>query len=418
MRLHLKVLACFVVCSIAVGGTATARERRRAAPSANIRILENSEFDEDHGVSSGTGTKSDPYVFSGLELNSLHIENTDKYIEMKKNTIARTLLLDWVGDRVKVHYNRIGTLIANRNVRRTGAPTSGGIVHNTIGNVQQLRHWDGLFAYNTVGTPETIGQRGANFDGFNGARFERNTIYGWVDARVHGHHHSSDFGSSSHMHDGRHHGLDHTQRYHRVSVTNNVIHAKHDYALAWLDTRHAGNDRTAPSEQDKTLNEPHAHHTRMRFAGNRLQGAGILVNVFNADDNKHVRTYRGMVEIENNRVSLSKDDFFSGRQLMGIDIRNAKDVHTHIAGNRIVGWKAGNGLLAFLEQWDSNAGIHLQNVDKADVMILSNYVENRTFGVRAQNFTVSVEWTIAKLVTKNVDERVSYENVPRKPQAA
>jgi hypothetical protein len=203
-----------------------------------------------------------------------------------------------------------------------------------------------------------------------------------------------------------------------VSVTNNVIHAKHDYALAWLDTGHAGNDRTAPSEQDKALNDPHAHHTKMRFAGNKLTGAGILVDVFNADDRHHVRTYRGMVEVANNRIALGKDDFFSGRQLMGIQIRNAKDVHTHIAGNRIVGWKTGNGVLAMLEQWDSNAGILLQNVDKADVMILSNYVENRTFGVHAMNFTVSVQWTIGKLVTKNVEERVAYENVPRKPKAA
>lgn len=425
MRRPMAVLAFLVACSVLLVGTAVGGERRRrAAPTMHIRIVDNSDFDEEHGVSSGTGTKSDPYVFEGLEINSLHIENTDKYVEIKKSRIAGNLVLDWIGDRAEVHANTIGRLHVNRNVRRTGAPTSGSIVRNRFDVVLQLRHWDGVFAHNTVGTPGKLDRRGANFDGFNGARFDRNTIYGWVDARLHGHHHSSGFddGSGSHDHsahmNGGHAAPDHSQRYHRVSVTNNVIHAKHHYGLAYLDTRHAGNDRTAPSERDKALNEPHAHHTRMRFAGNKLMGAGILVDVFNADDGKHTRTYEGAIAIENNRIALGKDDFASGRQLMGIDIRKARDVHTRIAGNRIVGWRAGKGLLGSLERWDRNAGILLQDVDKAHVMILSNYVENRTFGIHAKNFTLSVHWTIGKLVTKNVDQRVAYENVPRQPDAA
>jgi hypothetical protein len=412
----IKVVAALLVGVLAFGGTALGAERKPAP--MNIRILENSEFDADHGVSSGKGTKADPYVFTNLQINSLHIENTSKYIEIKKTYIAGTLLLDWIGDRAKVHYNRVGELVVNRNVRRTGAPTSGSIVHNTFNNVQQLRHWDGLFAHNTVGLKDKLNQRSANFDGFNGARYEHNVFYGWVDARLHGHHHSSSFDGDSHMHDGAHRGLDHSQRYHAVSLTQNVIKSEGDYALAYLDTGHGGNDRTAPSEQDKALNEPHAHHTKVRVASNRLEGAGILVDVFNAEDRqKHTRTYMGMLEIAGNKISLRKDDFWSAKQLMGIEMRNARDVHTHIEGNSITGW-ATSGPLKFLEQWDTNAGILLQNVDKADVMILDNYVANRVYGIRALNFTVTVNWFIGGLRTKNVDERVSYENVPRKPKAA
>jgi hypothetical protein len=421
MRIHKKVLACVVAAALglgtaAVGGTASGAERK--APTMNIQILKNEDFNREHGVTSGKGTKTNPYIITGLELNSLDIENTSKYVEIKKNYVPGALVLDWIGGMAKVHYNTIGQLHVNRNVARTGAPTSGTIVHNKIDNVTQLRHWDGIFAYNTVGVPSKLNRQSANFDGFNGAKFYSNTIYGWVDARLHGHHHSSSFGGESHMHDGHYHkGQDHSQRYHQVSVSNNKIYADHDYALAYLDTGHAGNDRTAASETDEMLNMPHAHHTKVRFAGNRLSGAGILVDVFNADDVNHIRTYKGMLEIEKNTISLGKDDFFSAKQLMGIEIRNAKDVHTLVKDNKITGWKP-NGFLAFLENQDTNAGILLQNVDKADVWVVNNSVANRVYGVHAMNFTVSVRWFIGQLKTSNVEQRVSYENVPRKPQAA
>ena len=417
MRIRSKVVVCVLVTAIATGSTAV-RAAERQRPTMHIRIVTNSEFDREHGVTSGKGTESNPYVISGLELASLHIENTSKWVEIKNNTIANTLLLDWVGG-VKVHHNNIGTLVANRNVKRTGMPTTGSIVRNTIGNVQQLRHWDGVFAYNTVGTGKTVKQRAANLDGFNGARYEHNRFYGFVDARLHGHHHSSSFGGESHMHSGHHHAtkVDHTQRYHQVSLTNNTIYADNTYALAWLDTGHAGNDRTAPSETDEDLNLPHAHHTKVRFAGNKLMGAGILIDVFNANDQRHVRTYRGSLEIDNNSITLGKDDFFSARQLIGIDVRNATDVTTRIRKNKITGWKP-NTFLKFLENSDTDAGILLQNVDKADVWIIGNSVANRHYGVRATNFTVSTRWFIGSLKTTNVDEPVSYQNVPRRPQAA
>ncbi len=413
-----KLCVVVLVVSVVLGGGSAAVGSEKVAPSLNIRILKNAEFTRETGVSEGKGTAADPYVFSGLELNSLHIENTSKYVEIKNNTIAGQLLLDWVGDRAKVHYNSIGQLDVNRNVARTGAPTSGSMVHNTFGNVNQLRHWDGLFANNTVGRRDQLNARAANFDGFNGARYDRNTFYGFVDARLHDHHHSTGFDGGSHIHDGMDHGKNHSQRYHSATVTNNRITTSHDYALAYLDTGHAGNDRTAPSETNEALNDPHAHHTRVRFSGNKLSGAGILVDVFNATDDKHLRTYAGLVDIEKNSITLGKDDFFSAKQLNGIEVRNAKDLRLSIEKNAIIGWKPGNGFFDFLEQWDTNAGIFLAQVEKANIRLLGNRVENRTHGIRAANFKVDVDWVIGGLTTKNVTERVHAENVPRKARTA
>ena len=168
MRVRTKLLVVVLTAGLIGGGTGV-RVANAAAPTMNIRIISNSEFDREHGVTSGKGTKASPYLISGLELNSLQIENTSKWVEIKKNTIAGTLLLDWVGG-VKVHYNTIGQLTANRNVARTGMPTTGTIVHNRIGQVQQLRHWDGIFAYNSVGNSKTMNQQ-VNLDGFNGAKY-------------------------------------------------------------------------------------------------------------------------------------------------------------------------------------------------------------------------------------------------------
>jgi hypothetical protein len=417
MHIRSKVLACVLTAGIAAGGL-IAGPAHAAAPTMNIQILQDADFNAEHGVTSGKGTKTDPYVFSGLELNALQISDTSKYFEIKKTHIAGPLVLNWNGDRAKVHYNSIGQLHVNQNVVRTGGPTSGSIVHNRIGKVNQLRHWDGLFAYNTVGAKNKLAEQGVNFDGFNGAKFQHNTIYGFMDARLHGHHHSSSFGGESHMHTGHHHmAQDHTQRYHQVSVMYNKITTTHPYALAYLDTGHAGNDRTATSETNEALNGKHAHHTKVKFANNKLSGAGILVDVFNSNDENHVRTYNGRLDILKNTISLAKDAFFSGKQLNGIEVRNATDVHTQVQGNRITGWKP-NGFLSFLERWDTNAGILLQNVDKAHIYLVDNSVANRHFGIRSQNFTVTVSWVIDNLKTSNVKERVSSQNVPRRAYGA
>lgn len=386
-----------------------------------INIQSNDQFDGDHGVRSGAGSAADPYVISGWQVNNVRIENTDRHVVIRDNVITGQLVLNWIGDRAHVSSNEVGDLRVNQNQRRTGMPTSGTISHNTFRVVGQLRHWDGVFDRNVVGKKDNLGARAVNFDGFNGASFRDNTIYGYMDARLHGHHHSSDFeGSASHQHAAGHHmeGVDHTQRYHRVSIRNNAIRTTASYALAYLDTNHAGNDRTAPSEQEEALRDPHVHHTRVQIASNRLTGAGLLVNVFNAKDNqKHPETARGIVELVDNRVTLGPDDFWSFRDLYGIEVRQAQDLDLLIDGNRIAGQKPSEGFFESFDQ-DRNAGIFVHALDKADVTIADNSVTERAFGVRAEKFTESVHWLIRDLRTKNVQDPVySDESVKDSPNA-
>src|SRR6185503_20212765 len=166
-------------------------------------------------------------------------------VVIRDNNISGTLVADWIGNRLKVVNNTIGDLRVNQNRERTGDMTSGVISHNTIGVVGQLRHWNGVFSHNVVGTPDQMSlpfseERAVNFDGFNGAHFVRNTIYGYMDATLHGHHHSSGYGKHSHYHGTEpeaehehHHGMDmedmdhidHTNRFHEVWIAHNKIYS-------------------------------------------------------------------------------------------------------------------------------------------------------------------------------------------------
>jgi hypothetical protein len=228
-----------------------------------------------------------------------------------------------------------------------------------------------------------------------------------MDARLHGHHHSSGYEASSHQHSGEHaHAVDHTERYHRVSISKNVITTTANYALAYLDTNHAANDRTAPSEQEEALREPHVHHTRVSVAGNQLRGAGLLVNVFNAEDKqKHPATATGSVALRDNVITLGPDDFWSFRDLHGIEVRQARDLDLRIDGNRISGVKDDDGFFGNFDG-DRNAGIFVRTVDAADIWITDNSVTRRAFGVRAEQFTDTVSWVIRDLKTSDVEEAV------------
>ena len=431
MRSRSSVGAFLTVALVAavIGVTVTVpagAESRTAHP--DVKISTNSEFDKAHAVRSGSGTRSDPYVISGWQMGSLVIQNTNKWVSIHDNTIGG-LVLDWIGDRVTVRNNVIGDMRVNQNVPRTGAPTSGLIEWNAFNVVGQLRHWDGVFQKNIVGSQaegaDTRANRAVNFDGYNGAKFVNNTIYGFVEARLHGHHHSTRFGGSSHNHattaEHDHHNAAaakemHRYRHHEVTIANNRIDSTHAFALAYLDTDHAANDRTAASETDPALENPHLHFTRVHLLRNTLTGAGILVNIFNAADERHPWTERGLVHIEGNRVDLVSDAFLTFRQLQGIEIRQARDADVKILRNTINGVKE-TGMLAFLEDGDQDAGILLNTLDDSKVQVIGNRVSKRAYGVRAATMTDSVTWLVRDLRTSDVRERVYYdESVSNKPQ--
>lgn len=390
----------------------------------DITIAGDNQFTPANGVRTGSGTHHDPYVISGWQLWNLTIRDTDAYVVIRDNKVTGRLTLNWNGDRVTVVDNEVGDLRVNQNVKRTGAATSGLIARNTFGVVGQLRHFDGIFEDNLVKGRSSVldsvfEQRGVNFDGFHGSRFRNNTIYGYMEVRLHGHHHGSSFDADSHYHGaGREdHGemVDHSKRYHEVFISNNRIYAEGPHALIYTDTAHSANDRTAASETNPALNGKHVHQTRVHLVANQLQGGGLMVDVFNADDRNHVDTNRGLIDIRHNRIQLQSD---SDEQLWGredgIWIYRVTDAKVTLAGNTIVGESPQDRDLLD-QRLARDAGIFLSNIDQADVTIHDNEVTDLLYGVKASTMTASVHWSITELRTNGVGEAVSYDGSVKNP---
>lgn len=390
-------------------------------PRNSITIGKDGEFDAAHGVRSGSGTAEDPYVISGWRLSSLHVHDTDRYFVVRDNEITSRLVLNWTGDRVKVVDNVIGDLRVNQNVPRTGMPTSGLFARNKIDLVGQLRHFDGIFERNVVGSPDGgmeedlpfFDQRAVNFDGFNGARFRNNTVYGYMDVKIHGHHHGSGFGEGSHDHsaapeESHDHsemsGVDHTQRYHQVWVTGNKIYSTDRYALGFNDSGHRANDRTAASEDNEALNLPHVHYTRVHLNGNELIGAGLEVNIFNSSDELHEKYEDGFLEIKNNSVKLSVAELEPFTSKTGISVYNARFAEIRIEGNSVEGTYDGTQpLLISTDQWET--GIQIDQLLETRMYVLNNRVSKVETGLSAWRFE-RTQWWLKNLVTETVETRM------------
>lgn len=425
-----RLFAATLLVSAALVVPSSAQAGQERTSREDIRIEDNRDFTRVNGVRSGRGTARDPYVISGWDVHSIEIADTGKAIRIVDNKV-HNLTLNWNGPMVEVRDNDIGDLRVNENVERTGAPTSGLITKNTFGSVSQIRHFDGRFSYNTVGSPDGdffcqaiifCQELAVNFDGFNGASFDHNTLYGALDARLHGHHHSSGFGRTSHMHSypaghAHHPMVDHAKRYHTVSITQNTIYAKGDYALAYLDTNHSGNDRTANSESEESLNDPHVHFTRVAITRNKLIGAGMVVDVFNAEDELHRKMATGALEISRNSIVLApKEAVFVG-PTSGINVVDARYLHLTIAWNSITGPPPSNDPSPIKEWFESGEGINLNRLDHGHVMIEGNSVTNRVYGVYASDMTESVHWTVRGLRTSGVQTPVAYSDSVKNPPA-
>lgn len=392
-----------------------------------ISISSDAGFTPENGIRGGSGTRRDPYVISNWKLNNISLADTGKYVVIKNNTISGTLRLNWNGDRLVVVNNDIGDLRVNENVKRTGGPTSGRIAKNRIGIVGQLRHWDGIFEKNVVGSPDVqqlpfFDERAVNFDGFNGARFRNNTVYGYVDVRLHGHHHGSGFGGEqSHDHNlmGAHAGhdmMDHTQRYHQVWVTNNEIHAPGSYyALRYYDQAHAANDRTANSEPNPELEKPHTHYTRVHLNNNKLDG-GIVVDIFNAEDELHKRYARGLVEIKGNQISLTRGATDSFESRTGIELNSMRYLTLKVVRNEVRADFSGDPTEPLGSR--SDVGIRLRNVDQGNLQLVGNGVYGTYYGIWASQMTKNVQWLISGFRTGNVQVDLHYDdsvaNAPEK----
>lgn len=424
---HHARLALAAVLSVAcvIGYLPTAAEAQEARERrSNILIRSNAEFDIANGVRSGSGTVTDPYVISGWEVSNITIKDTSAHVVITDNTVTSQLVLDWIGGGATVTDNDINDLRVNQNVPRTGEPTSGLIAHNTFGVVGQLRHFDGVFEENVVGSPdvgdvdrlygEVFTNRAVNFDGFNGAQFRNNEIFGYVEVRLHGHHHSSGFGQDSHQHSGSMDAMDHTQRYHEVWVTGNEITVAPGTfaALEYVDNNHAGNDRTAASETNPDLNLPHVHNTRVHITDNHLMGSGLAVEIFNADDQNHVSTQRGRVDLDGNTIMLSQR-LLPFSWVSGISVRDATDLDLYIRDNHIVGPDGAEDAVADLVH--TSVGIDLSQIDKAYVRLYDNNVEHATYGVYASTFN-ETRWFFDGMNMSDVETPLYYSSNMPKPE--
>ena len=401
--------------------------------SGSVLIEDNSQFTEQNGVRYGKGTKRHPYVIEGWELGRLEIHDTNRYVVIRNNIISN-LTLNYIGNRVKVVRNRIGDLRVNQNVERTGDMTSGVIRNNRFGVVGQLRHWDGLFKNNVVGTRPTgdgselnfgqVSNQIATLDGFNGARYRNNTFFGYVQLRLHGHHHSSGFGSGSSHYHGTGEGDDktsliHMKRFHRARFEKNTIYATGPYGLIYTDSNHAANDRTAASETNEALNEPHEHTTKVALLSNTLVGSGIMVDIFNADDPNHLRTNTGHFTIKGNSIQLREyREAVDGWSTppVGIEVHEARDLHLNIADNSIAGPTA-EAHRATIDQVGGHvaSGIQLLDLQKAVIHLSNNVVTDRVTGIYARRFK-QVEWSIDSLKTEGVEKEVDYDDSSAPPK--
>lgn len=409
--------ALIVAGVIAPSGAALAGYEQRGS----VTIADDDDFIAQNGVRGGSGTEADPFVISGWDLPSLVLRDTSAHVVISGNSIDR-LILNWNGPGLTVVNNTVGDMRVNENVRRTGAPTSGHITNNVFRSVSQLRHFDGVFANNTVGRKGTTDlpffqSPVVGFDGFNGARFKDNVIYGFVNVQLHGHHHGSSYSDASHHHGApsdEHAGhdmedVDHTVRYHAVYLTGNKIYSSGYAALRYTDQAHVANDRTASSEQNEELNQPHVHNTRLVITGNQLIGSGLEIDIFNAQDQKHRAPSTGFVAVKNNQISLIRtmevDQVFQYRT--GIQVRQARGMKMEITGNKITIDNSGADPLS--QQFSGDTGIDLYGLADARLYVIDNYVGGTTLGLSAREFAPTVEWYLDDFRTSGVETRVSYD---------
>jgi hypothetical protein len=214
--------------------------------------------------------------------------------------------------------------------------------------------------------------------------------------------------------------VDHTRRYHQVHVYDNTIYADGYQALVYTDSNHAANDRTNASETNQELNKAHQHFTKVHITNNKLVGSGLVVDIFNAKDERHTNTNRGLVHIANNKITLTRSTsslpLFDTRT--GILVARVVDLGLRIVGNSIAYDSTTDPLAATGDNY-RDAGIALQDVNKANVSIGNNSVSDVFYGVSARQMTESVAWSIWGLETKGVAEPVWYDSsVKNHPEQA
>lgn len=445
----------------AEGTVPTAAAAKNLEEVSFLEVQGDRGFNPANGVRGGNGTLDDPYIISGYYVTGdLYLGDTDACFEVKENYIAGQLTLNWNGQCAWVHHNFIRDLRVNENVRRTGYATGGLIEANQIEFIGQLRHYDGEVRNNIVG-PRTADSAFdevleetpllapdlllANIDGFNQGLIHHNTFYGPVDLDLHGHHHGTGFfAPHSHYHalDANHtpdHDEDHTDRWTSVSFTDNKIVDELAYGLRYEDENHAGDDRTATSEDNEMLEEEHTHHTDVLIARNTIEGAQIWIDVFNADNDRHDTRNPGWLTVTENTIIMKerKSDevlgftvpFFFSPTLpyvpnVGILVQATKEFEGTFSGNRLSFVPLPQDqedpladLLPFLQvEQEKPAAIWIEGVRDANLTLEGNVADGFYYGVYARDMDEDAYWFLASNEFQGAQYEAYYDDsVANKP---
>ena len=372
-------------------------------------------FNPANGVRSGSGTFEDPFLITGWYVDQVLVKDTSKAFVFSGNYVSDILILDWTGKGGYVHHNHLNDLRTNRNVARTGDPSATVIERNVILDVEELRHFDGEVRNNTIGREDLLGSllaRGDgvvfNIAGLNGAGIHDNVIYGGVDMKIHGHHHSDKPGLHSHNHgqpdeaQAEDHLEDHQVRYVDFHFYRNRI-VDTGFGMRYNDLDHAGDDRQATSEQEPMLEKPHVHHTRVALHDNVIEGATLRIAAVNAVDERHLAGETATLDIHHNRILKPA----AGDGIVVQDVRNAT---VRIRENVVE-----KGPL----QLAGTSAVFLQRFGNVTVEVGKNAFGDYRYGVRASQFDNLTRWSVSENQAPGVRQPVYWdESVANPPQEA
>ena len=380
----------------------------------SIVIAGDEGFNPANGVRSGSGTYEDPFVISGWYVDQVLVADTSKAFVFTGNYVSDILILDWTGKGGYVHHNHLDDLRTNRNVARTGDPSATVIEGNLILDVEELRHFDGEVRNNTIGREDLLGSllRGdgvvLNIAGLNGAGIHDNVIFGGVDMKIHGHHHSDMPGLHSHNHgqpdeaQAEDHIEDHQVRYVDFHFYGNRI-VDTGFGMRYNDLNHAGDDRQATSEQEPMLEKPHVHHTRISLHDNVIEGATLRVAAINAVDERHLGGETAELDIHHNRILKPT----AGDGIVVQDVRNATvSIHDNVI-------EKGSLQLA------GTSAVFLHRFGNATVLVGQNQMGDYRYGVRAAEFDNMTRWSVADNRAPGVKQLVYWDDsVANPPEGA
>lgn len=413
---------------------------------------------------SGSGTLADPYVLSRFYVEEdLTIESSARALILREGYVGGELRLNYVGSDLLVHHVYARDLRVNENIERDGLYTGGLFHDNEFGVVGQLRHFPGEFRDNAIG-PRPSGLLDAvladgglldmpeglafNFDGFHGARVHGNRILGPVDIKLHGHYHGDCLNCSSHDHadeahfpdgnatrDGAHghahgdHGEDatghashhelaspamrkwllekglrshHSVRYHSLHFFDNDIRVEEGIALRYYDRAHRADDETASSEPNPYLEDPHVHFQYVRIEDNRVRGGPLVLDVFNAEDDRHVLPHEGVLRVVANEITVPYTREVAPEPFAyGLDLAQAEGIALLVHRNtvRFVAQedRSLEGLLFpdAMKDVPTRVGMLVREFERGNATVTDNRVEDADVGLIVKSFGERLWWQLA-----------------------